>query len=348
MGSKENRPAAAVAVLFWTLPVVAGRLKIWGKAMAITLPSGLPARTVLEREGVPLRRSSAAEDLKQPTVRILLLNLMPEKARTEIQIARVLGKASFSVELTLAIPDGYAPKTTAPGHIAAFYRPWSALDGEKFDGMIITGAPVETLPFEAVSYWSQLVEIFEWSRTNVRRSYLICWAAQAALYHFHGVPKHLLSEKLFGVFEQRVVAPKASVLRGFGDSFPVPVSRYAETRAEDLPGDGSVKVLATSSKAGLCLLEEHRQKRIYMFNHLEYDAETLQDEYRRDLALGRPIALPKNYFPADDPARRPVNRWQAHGLALYRNWLGEVAATSEKAPAAQPDGSFELVPCTSP
>ncbi len=262
--------------------------------MPVILPPELPARPTLVGEGVEVLSPGEAKRLQLRPLRIALLNLMPTKAKTETQIARMLGGTPFQIDLTLFVPDGYAPKTTPAGHMAAFYRRFSEIRDRQFDGLIVTGAPVETLPFEEVSYWDELTRILDWSRSHVRRSFYICWAAQAALQHFHGVPKHGLEQKLFGVFRHRVVKPDADILRGFGDGFAVPVSRHTEVRAADLPSGCGVEILAHSTEAGLCLLEESARGAFYMFNHLEYDTDTLRDEYLRDLEAGKPIGLPKN------------------------------------------------------
>ena len=293
--------------------------------MPIALPNGLPARRVLQREGIEVIDGRASDDHHRrgarPALRVALLNLMPTKIATETQIARLLGSTPFRVDLTPFVPDSYVPKCTPARHIEAFYERWSAVRGRRFDGLIVTGAPVETLPFEEVSYWRELTEIFDWSRERVRRSCFICWGAQAALHHFHGVPKRALPRKAFGVFRHRVARPGAPLLRGFGASFVTPVSRHTEVRAADLPPGSGLDVLADSPEAGLCLVEDRPGGAVYMFNHLEYDAGTLRDEYLRDLKAGRPIQLPRHYFPGDDPARPPVNTWRPFAHLLFRNWI---------------------------
>ncbi|MGF1609170.1 MAG: homoserine O-succinyltransferase [Kiloniellales bacterium] len=298
--------------------------------MPIQLPKGLPAQRQLFREGVvalaaPQRRAAQPRP-GQRRLRIALLNLMPAKAVTETQLARLLGSTPHLVELSLLVPASYRAKTADPEHLKSFYRSWPSVRGQSFDGLIVTGAPVETLPFEEVDYWPELTEILDWSQQAVGGSYLICWAAQAALYHWHGVPKHDLPEKAFGVFPHRLRAPGAALMQGFPARFPVPVSRRSETRAENLPASGAVQVLVESEESGLCLLQETERRAVYMFNHLEYDADTLPDEYRRDLAAGLPIRPPRNAFPQDDPARPPLNGWQPYGLRLFRNWLDGLAA----------------------
>jgi homoserine O-succinyltransferase len=297
--------------------------------MTLALPVGLPARRRLERERIPLLAQGAfdhgafAHDAEEP-LRILLINLMPAKVVSETQLARVLGQTDAPIELTLCIPDGYNPRNTPADHIAAFYRPWSELCGNRYDGLIVTGAPVETLPFEEVSYWPQLTEILDWAERNVASAYMICWAGQAALYHYYGVPKHQLESKMFGVFPHRVTAPDSPLMADFGRSFVVPVSRHTEVRAEDLPAGAGLRVLAQSPQSGLCMIEDERRRFLYMFNHLEYDANTLALEYRRDLLAGQPIELPRRYYPKDDASKTPRNRWRPHANRFFRNWVAEM------------------------
>ena len=295
--------------------------------MSIILPDGLPARWTLKAEGLEAasRREAASMSRRpQNPLRVLLVNLMPDKPATERQVARLLAGTPHAVDLSLAIPDSYRPKTADPAHIWAFYKPWRQVRGEAFDGLIVTGAPVETLAFEDVTYWRELTEIFDWAQESVRRSLFICWAAQAALRHYHGVSKHRMAEKLSGVFRHRVHDPRHPLLRGFGADFVVPVSRHTEVREEDLPRNAGVEVLATSEEAGLCAVEDRLKGALYMFNHLEYEAETLAREYRRDLKSGGPVPVPRNYFPGDDPKQAPVNGWGAYGRLMFGNWLDEI------------------------
>jgi len=207
--------------------------------------------------------------------------------------------------------------------MSAFYRPWSEVSHEKFDGFIITGAPVERMPFEEVRYWPELQRIFDWTQTNVHSTFNICWAAQAAVYHFHGVPKHELPSKAFGVYLQRNCEPSSPYLRGFSDDFAIPVSRWTEVRTEDLPASSGMRVLADSEETGLCLLNDPLHRAIHMFNHVEYDTETLQGEFSRD---GGPV--PANYFPGDDAAKPPQNRWRSHAHLLFGNWINEIYQTA--------------------
>ena len=292
--------------------------------MPIILPPDLPAAAALRSEGLAVVEP-AEGGAGEPPLRIALVNIMPKKASTETQIARLLASTTQTVSLTLMLPDGYRPKTTSSDHIDAHYTLWSESRHEPFDGVIITGAPIETLDFEEVHYWPAMTEILEWAAEETSGSLNICWAGQASLYHFHGVPKHQMSEKCFGVYRQQVAAKQASVLDGFGESFPVPVSRYTETLRDDLPEDGGVEVLAESPESGLCLIEDRPRRALHMFNHWEYDATTLVEEYERDRKAGLGTALPENAFPDDDPAQAPLNSWRPYGRLFFGNWLEALA-----------------------
>lgn len=292
--------------------------------MPIKVPDNLPARAALEDEGVLLiaERTAVRQDVRP--LEIALLNLMPEKIKTETQISRLLGATPLQIALTLVTTSSYAPKNTSAEHMLAFYQPWDTVRERKFDGLVITGAPIETLPFQDVAYWRELTQIFDWSQSHVQETYNICWAAQAALQHFYGVPKYELPQKMFGVFPHHVRGGRDGLLRGFDDIVPVPVSRHTEVRRADLPAQAELNVLLESEAAGLCLLRDDARRQTYMFNHLEYDTGTLADEYRRDVAAGAAIGLPANYFPDDDPTRAPVNSWRAHGNLLIGNWINDL------------------------
>ena len=295
--------------------------------MSISLPAGLPARRTLLAEGIEVLDRDQLRAWGRQPLRVCLVNLMPNKPVTEAQIARLLGATSIPVELTLCLPDGYRSRSTPVDHLAS-YHPWSSLRHEPCHALIVTGAPIEALPFEDVAYWPGLCAIFDWARAHSISALYICWAAQAALYHRHGVPKHQLPRKMFGVFHQRVSNGGSPLLRGFGEEFPVPVSRHTEIRAADLPAEAGLTVLASSAEAGLCLLEDRADRAVHMFNHLEYDAETLRDEFLRDRRAGKPVDLPRGYFPGDDPDRAPVNIWRPYGHLLFANWLGEIHRTA--------------------
>ncbi|MCS5605005.1 MAG: homoserine O-succinyltransferase [Alphaproteobacteria bacterium] len=289
--------------------------------MPIKVPDNLPAKATLEDEGVLLITEQVAVRQDVRPLEIALLNLMPEKIKTETQISRLLGATPLQIELTLVTTSTYAPKNTSAEHMLAFYRPWDEVRERKFDGLIITGAPIETLPFQEVAYWPELTQILDWSLSHVQETFDICWAGQAALQHFYGVPKYELPEKMFGVFPYNVIGGSDGLLRGFNDEIAVPVSRYTEVRREDLPDVPGLSVLLDSDEAGLCLIRDEARRHIYMFNHLEYDTTTLADEFHRDFAAGMKIKLPANYFPQDDPARPPVNKWRAHANVLISNWV---------------------------
>lgn len=289
--------------------------------MPINIPDDLPARRTLEQEGVEVIRQHDATRQDIRPMRIALLNLMPRKVQTETQLARLIGSTPLQVELTLLTTSSYTPTNTPATHMAAFYKDWAEVSHQKFDGLIITGAPVEELPFEEVLYWSELTDILDWSRENATSALNICWGGQAALYHYYGIPKYPLAQKMFGVFPHRVVAPAAALMRGFDDSFPVPVSRHTENRRADIDRVASLEVLAESDESGLCLVYDQALNQAFMFNHLEYDAGTLEAEYRRDLESPRGIELPAHYFPDDDPSKPPANSWRSHGHLLFANWI---------------------------
>ncbi len=296
--------------------------------MPIKIPNDLPARLTLEKEGVMIMTEDSASRQDIRPLRIGLLNLMPNKIRTETQFARLIGATPLQVELSLIKITKHVSKNTSNDHMIAFYSDWEAIRHEKFDGLIVTGAPVELLEFEAVTYWDELQRIFDWTQTNVQSTFNICWGAQAALHHFHGVPKHALAKKAFGVYRHKNLSPASPYLRGFSDNFSVPVSRWTEVRRADIPEGSGLRVLMESDETGLCLLDDPARRSLHMFNHIEYDSNSLRDEYRRDLAANKPIALPRNYFPRDDPNREPKNRWRSHAHLLIGNWINQLYQTT--------------------
>ncbi len=296
--------------------------------MPIKIQDDLPARQVLEAEGVMVMRETDAVRQDIRPLRIGLLNLMPNKIATEIQIARLLGATLLQIELTLVRISDHVARNTPADHMVSFYRPWAAIEGERFDGFVITGAPVEHLPYEHVTYWDELRRVFDWTQTHVHRCFTICWAAQAALHHFHGLPKHALPQKAFGIFRQQIRAPASPYLRGFSDDFCVPVSRWTEIRKADIPTDSGLTILAESAETGPCLLDDRRHRALHMFNHVEYDTTSLADEYFRDLRSRDDVAMPINYFPNDDPALPPQNRWRSHAHLLFANWINEMYQTT--------------------
>jgi homoserine O-succinyltransferase/O-acetyltransferase len=296
--------------------------------MPIKIPDDLPARATLEKEGVMVMSEGEATRQDVRPLRIALLNLMPNKIRTETQFARLLGASPLQVELTLVKMTHHVARNTSRDHLLSFYSDWDDIREQRFDGFITTGAPVETLPFEEVTYWDELRRIFDWTQTHVHSSFNICWGAQAAVHHFHGLPKYELPTKAFGVFRHRNRAPASPYLRGFSDDFSIPVSRWTEMRRDDLPANTSLTVLAESDEAGLCLLDDPAHRSLHMFNHIEYDSHSLAEEYFRDRDAGKPIAMPANYFPKDDPTREPENRWRSHAHLLFGNWINQVYQTA--------------------
>lgn len=252
---------------------------------------------------------------------------MPNKIRTETQIARLIGASPLQIEMTLVMVGGHTPKNTSQDHLISFYQNWDAVKHRKFDGFIITGAPIETLPFEEVTYWQELTEIFEWTRTHVHSGFFICWGAMAAAYHFHGVPKHQLGEKAFGVYRHRNLDPTSPYLSGFSDDFQIPVSRWTEVRAADIARAPDLRILMDSDFTGPCLLSDRKARSLYCFNHIEYDSTSLKEEYERDIAAGKPIRPPHGYFPGDNVAADPQNRWRSHAHLLFGNWINQVYQT---------------------
>lgn len=296
--------------------------------MPIKIPDDLPALAALQAEGVMIMRETDAVRQDIRPLRIGLLNLMPDKIRTETQIARLLGATPLQVELSLIRITNHVPRTTSADHMGAFYRTWEAARLETFDGVIITGAPVEKMPFEQVSYWDELCAIFEWTQSHVHACLNICWAAQAAVHHFHGLPKHTLPAKAFGVYRQRNLAPTSPYLRGFSDDLSIPVSRWTEVRREDIPPDCGLRVLIDSPDTGLCLVEDPEHRSLHMFNHIEYDTDSLRDEYLRDVAKGEAMPVPHDYFPRNDPDLAPRNRWRGHAHLFFANWINQIYQTT--------------------
>jgi len=254
-------------------------------------------------------------------LRVAILNLMPTKIETETQLLRLLGNSALQVEITLLQTASYQPTHTANDHLLAHYRTWEQVRDNKFDGLIITGAPVENMAFEEVEYWDELCNIMDWARTNVFSTLYICWGAQAGLYHRYGVKKYPLPKKMFGVFEHKVLAHKEKLLRGFDDIFFAPHSRHTSVSAREIRKVDDLKLLAVSEEAGAYLAVSKNERHVFVTGHSEYDPLTLKKEYERDVKLGLPIEVPKNYFPGDDPSRPPVVRWRGHANLLYVNWL---------------------------
>ena len=296
--------------------------------MPIRIPDDLPARATLDREGVMVLSEADAVRQDIRPLRIGLLNLMPNKIKTETQFARLIGATPLQVELTLVKMTRHTPKNTPADHMIAFYRDFEDIQTEKFDGFIVTGAPIELLAFEDVTYWDELTRIFDWTQTNAHSSFHICWGAQAALHHFHGVPKHALARKAFGVYRHKNLSPASPYLRGFSDDFSIPVSRWTEVRRAEIPGARRLEIMMESEEAGICLIHDPAHRSLYMFNHIEYDTQSLAEEYWRDRRADKPIHIPANYFPKDDPEAEPENRWRSHAHLLFGNWINAVYQTT--------------------
>lgn len=292
--------------------------------MPITLPPDLPAFEVLSREGVMVMSPDRALQQDIRPLRIGLLNLMPKKIQTENQFARLIGATPLQIDLQLIRMTDHETRNTAAEHMAAFYRPFREVKGEKFDGLIITGAPIEHLPFEAVTYWDELCEVFDWTQTHVQSTFGVCWGGMAMIHHFHGVQKHILDAKAFGCYRHRNLRPASPYLRGFSDDLLIPVSRWTEMRQEEIDAAPGLVTLLGSDEVGPCLVEDPGHRALYIFNHFEYDSGTLKEEYDRDVAAGKPIGVPRNYYPDDNPARPPLNRWRSHAHLLYGNWINEI------------------------
>jgi len=296
--------------------------------MPIRIPDKLPARRTLEDEGVMILRESDAARQDIRPLHIGLLNLMPDKIRTETQLARLIGATPLQVELSLIRVGSHKAKNTAENHLISFYNTWDEIKDRKFDGFVITGAPIETLPFEEVTYWNELVEIMEWTTTNVLSTFFICWGAMAAIHHFHKIPKHILEKKAFGVFRHKNLNPASPYLNGFSDDFAIPVSRWTEMRSEDIDKIPQLNLLMDSGETGPCLIQEDEGNRLYIFNHIEYDSHSLSEEYWRDRNAGTPIEIPRNYFPFNNPDNEPQNRWRSHAHLLFGNWINQVYQTT--------------------
>ncbi len=296
--------------------------------MPIKIPDTLPAFETLVHEGVRVMTETVAIRQDIRPLQIGLLNLMPNKIKTEVQMARLVGASPLQVELSLVRVGGHRAKNTSEDHLLAFYDTWEEVKHRKFDGFIITGAPVETLDYEDVTYWDEMKQILDWTQTNVHSTLNVCWGAMAAIYHFHGVPKHTLEEKAFGVYRHHNRKPSSVYLNGFSDNFEVPVSRWTEIRIEDIRNVAELDILLDSDETGVCLVQETAGNRLYIFNHVEYDSTSLADEYFRDVSAGVPIKLPKNYFPHNDPSLPPQNRWRGHAHLLFGNWINEIYQTT--------------------
>lgn len=289
--------------------------------MPIRIPDQLPATETLEGENIFVMTEHRAIHQDIRPLRVLLLNLMPKKIETETQIMRKLSNTPLQIEVDLLQTISHESKNVPAEHLRAFYRSLDEVKNERYDGMIITGAPVERYDFEAVDYWDELRDIMDWAAENVHSTLHICWGAQAGIYHHYGIQKHELPQKLSGVFEHRVVKPSSPLVRGFDDRFWAPHSRHTDVRAADIETDPRLEVIAASDEAGVYLAKSTDSRHFFVFGHPEYDRTTLQAEYERDVAKGMDVPVPAHYFPDDDPTQPPASNWRAHAQLLYTNWL---------------------------
>lgn len=289
--------------------------------MPIQIPDDLPAAGTLQRENIFVMSENRAITQDIRPLEIVLLNLMPTKIVTETQLSRLLGNTPLQVRLELMHMSSHVSKNVDPEHLLNFYKSFDELKDRKFDGMVITGAPVENMPFEDVDYWPELCEIMEWSKTNVHSTFHICWGAQAGLYYHYGIPKQQLDEKMFGVFLHKADYKRSILLRGFDDEFWAPHSRHTTVLREDVEAVPDLKILASSEQAGVYAMMSKEGRQIFVTGHSEYDADTLKTEYLRDKNLGKPIKVPENYFPGNDDTQDPIVRWRGHANLLFSNWL---------------------------
>jgi homoserine O-succinyltransferase len=294
--------------------------------MPIRIPDDLPARKTLEEEGVNVMDSSRAARQDIRPLEFGLLNLMPNKERTETQFARLIGATPLQINLSLVRVTDHQSKNTPEDYLNTFYQTWEEVKERKFDGFIVTGAPIANMPFEEVRYWPEMLEIMEWTRTNVHHTMFICWGAQAALHHFHGARRYRMDKKAFGVFRHKVTGPRSPFLRGMSDSPMIPVSRYNDIDRQSL-GD-ELEVLIDNDQIGLCMLGDRNERAVYFLNHLEYDNRSLADEYERDIAAGLDTPPPENLFPNGDTSAVPENRWRSHAHLLFQNWINEIYQTT--------------------
>ncbi|MFU8881457.1 MAG: homoserine O-acetyltransferase MetA [Rhodobacterales bacterium] len=294
--------------------------------MPIKIPATLPAFDVLTREGVMVMDEDQAARQDIRPLRIGLLNLMPKKIQTENQFARLIGATPLQIELSLIRMSEHQTKNTAAAHMESFYRPFNevAATGEKFDGLIITGAPIEHLPFADVTYWDELQQVFDWTQSHVHSTFGVCWGGMAMMFHLYGIEKHMLDAKAFGCFRHRNMAPASPYLRGFSDDCVIPVSRWTEMKQPEIDAVPGLVTLLASDDVGPALVEDPAHRALYIFNHFEYDSDTLKQEYDRDIASGTPINVPLNYYPDDNPAMPPLNRWRSHAHLLYGNWINQI------------------------
>lgn len=305
--------------------------------MPVNIPRALPARQVLEDENVFVMSTERAAHQDIRPLRIAILNLMPTKIATETHVLRLLGNSPLQVEVTLLHMGSHCSRNTPPEHLEAFYTTFEQVRHQRFDGLIITGAPVEQMAFEDVDYWPELVELLDWSRENVYSTMHVCWGAQAALYRHYGVPKYQLEQKMFGVFDHDVLDPRTPILSGYDEVFPAPHSRHTEIRADDILAVPELALLATSPDAGVYLVGSTDGREFYVTGHPEYERDTLKLEYDRDVARQLPIEVPRHYYPDDDPSRPPRVTWRSHAFLLYANWLNHCVYQGTPFDQVEPD-----------
>ena len=291
--------------------------------MPIRIPSKLPAFKILKSEGVNVMSNADADRQDIRPLKIGLLNLMPLKIQTENQFSRLIGSTPLQIELTLIRMSEHKSKHTSSDHMKSFYKSFEDIKEQKFDGLIITGAPIEHLEFNEVTYWNELKTIFEWTQNNVHSTFGVCWGGMAMINHFHNVEKHILGKKVFGCHRCQVTDPTSRFLTGFSDDLVIPVSRWTENKASEILESG-LKILIDSETSGPCLVEDEKHNALYIFNHFEYDKETLKQEYDRDIKNNTPINIPMNYYPNDDPKMPPLNKWRSHAHLLYGNWINQI------------------------
>ncbi|HTH13216.1 MAG TPA: homoserine O-succinyltransferase [Spirochaetia bacterium] len=289
--------------------------------MPVKIPSNLPARELLEKENIFVMSELRAAHQDIRPLKIAVLNLMPTKIQTETQILRLLGNTSLQVEITLLHMGTHESRNTPSDHLEAFYSTFDQVKTQRFDGLVITGAPVENLQFEEVDYWKELESILDWSTSHVFSTLHICWGAQAGLYHHYGVPKYPLEKKMFGVYHHEILEPQEHIVRGFDEDFPAPHSRHTGILREDVLNAGGLRLVAESPEAGVYLVVSEDGRRVFVTGHPEYDRLTLKAEYERDRTRGLSIEVPKDYFPNNDPAAKPGVTWKSHAHLLYANWL---------------------------
>lgn len=289
--------------------------------MPINIPDDLPTVEILHSENIFVAAESRSLSQDIRPLEIAILNIMPTKIQTETQLLRLLGNTPLQVNITLLHPKTHISKNTPQEHLLKFYKTYDCIKGQKFDGLVITGAPVETLDFEEVDFWEELTQILDWAKSNVFSTMFICWGTQAGLYHYYGIPKYPLEEKMFGVFLHTVNDKYIPLFRGFDDQFFAPHSRHTEIRREDIEKVGELQILSESAEAGVYIVGSKYRRQVFITGHSEYDPGTLKAEYERDVSRKLPIAIPRNYFPADDPSREPVVTWRGHSNLLFANWL---------------------------